>query len=283
MTQPSKHPRRTARPSRRAFTLVLGLIAMLVVSVIAAMLMSRSSAQARLMNRQIRYYELHHAGRGVQEAVHAWLDTQGLASIDEALDEDGRAVDLYMPDGTVLSVYMQDGQGTLMIEPLGLTDVEQYNTARALEILNEQHDSLTVQSWVRSLGPASLSVNAAPDEVITALCEAALDSSRGARLAGNILSRRARSGSEPLGRAELTQAYTDLALSGDDRTAIDQMLTVQPTLWQVEILVRPGRGGPVLARFGGLVDLAPDASTLDQPGNFLSFNELPSTRTDALR
>ena len=57
----------------RAFAMPVALIIVLLVGVVTGLMFERQASQRRLIDRQLWWYQEHHARFGVQEVVDAWM------------------------------------------------------------------------------------------------------------------------------------------------------------------------------------------------------------------
>ena len=99
---------------RRAFVLPLVFLLSLVVALGLTLIVERNTMKANNVSRQVRAYREHHAAKGIQESVSAWLNLQNARTVTDALGENGHALDMVLPDRSVVKVYLKDGQGTIL-------------------------------------------------------------------------------------------------------------------------------------------------------------------------
>jgi hypothetical protein len=266
--------------SRRGFVMPLVLLLSVVVSLMLAMAVERNVAKALNVRRQVRAYREHHAAKGLQEAISAWLNTQNSRGVTEVLGTGGHVFDLNMPDRTVVKVYLSDGQGTIL-DPTAAASGDHEDALAIYQRLRLLCQDLK-RPWegmVRPLGPFQVSVNSADPLVLQAIAEQYLGVDDGAVLVARILEARADKGG--LERTDLLAFATELDLDNDVRNTLINLLTTTPELWfvTIELYTDGARGSRLAARYGGLVPLRSSARTnnggaWEQPGVFLTWEEL---------
>lgn len=264
----------------RGFVMPLVLLLSVVVGLMLAMAVERNVAKALNAGRQVRAYREHHAAKGLQEAISAWLNQQNARSITEVLGTGGHVFDLNLPDRSVIKVYLKDGQGTIL-DPTAAAS-EDYEDALAIQQRLRLLCQDVRQPWEhlqRPLGPFQVSVNEADPLVLQAVAEHYLGIDDGAILVARILE--ARADKDTLERQDLLSAAAELDLENDVRNALINMLTTTPELWFVTVELHTGgaSGMRLAARYGGLVPLRSATSSnsggaWEQPGVFLTWEEL---------
>lgn len=263
------------RYENRAFALPLVLLLALVASIGTMMLLDRQSAQTRMVERQIQGYRDRHFERGVREIVGQWSDTVGGSQWRQRVDKsNGHALSIALVDGSVLEVYLFDAQGSILTDPSG-KESSQVELARTVaESLGQDTNWNPDPVLLRPVGPVAVSALAAPAEVLTAVARAAR-AREPARFADAII--RARDDLE-LSESEWQTALGLADPTAEVRTALAQMVTINPTLVGVVVDVyAQGASGPTL-RYGGRFDVqAPSASggLVQSLGKFLTWEELP--------
>lgn len=269
------------RHARRGYALPLVFLLSLVVALVLSLAIERNTAKVHNVQRQLDSYREHHAAKGLQEAISAWLTRQNARSITESLDEDGHALDLILPDRTIVAVYLRDGQGTIL-DPLAASSGS-YEQAAALRqrlqiLCSDQR--VPYEGFERPLGPLAISVNSADQLVLQAVAEEIVGMDRATEMVNKILERRTADGT--LERQDLLAVGTEMGLETDVRNQLLSYFTVTPEMWYVTIELRGGPGGPshkVWARYGGLVPVRNSANrspsgAWEQPGVFLTWEEL---------
>ncbi len=266
---------------RRAFVLPLVFLLSLVIAMGLALAVERNTMKAHNISRQVRAYREHHAAKGIQEAVSAWLNLQNARTVSDALGENGHALDLILPDRSIIKVYLKDGQGTIL-DP-SAADSRDYNDALAirqrLELLCEEA-KVDYKQYERPIGPFAVSVNDADPIVLQAVAEHLLGIDQGADLVSRLRDAIAEKGR--LERQDLLSVAADLGLDGETRNALIAMLTTTPELWFVTVELYGGGAAltsQLTARYGGLVPLSSTGrgtagGAWEQPGVFLTWEDL---------
>lgn len=259
---------------RRGYALVIVVLLTVVVGLTAAVGMQRQSSESLSVARQMAAYQQHHAARGMQEAIGVWLRAVNARTVAESLGDGGHALDISLADGSTLSVYLHDGQGTALAD---LTALPQANIDDAGAVLRRLATSVSepdFRRFTREGGPMAVSVGTAPEAVLTAVAEAFVVEGSAESLVRELVGRR-RSGLA-LDRAMLTEACAAAGITGTERSTVLRMLVIEPELWWATAVLRaPGRG--VTARYGGLVQLRSAASSGgigNAGGSFLTWVDL---------
>lgn len=266
---------------RRAFVLPLVFLLSLVVALGLMLIVERNTMKANNVSRQVRAYREHHAAKGIQESVSAWLNLQNARTVLDALGENGHALDMILPDRSVVKVYLKDGQGTIL-EPsaAGSSDYDDaLAIAQRLRLLC-QEAKVNYEQFVRPLGPFAVSVNDADPLVLQAVAEHLLGIDQGADLVSRVRDAIAEKGR--LERQDLLSVAADLGLDGETRNALLAMLTTTPELWFVTVELYGGgaaTASQLTARYGGLVPLSntgrsTSSGAWEQPGVFLTWEDL---------
>lgn len=271
---------RKSQSARRAFVMPMVLLATVVVGMGVGIAMTRFAAQTKVIARQARAYNEHHAGRGLQEAIGAWLRQQNGRNIGDAIDPDtGHAMDIELRDGSVVSVYLRDGQGTALAD---LSSVAPNRVEEAGLVIKNLSDEVTTREFLRltrAVGPSAISVNSASEEVIRAVAEA-VGGADGESFADELLRIRARG--REITRQDITSSIGAAGLSNEQRTAALRMLSTDISLWAVIVELRAGAGaqrGQLISRYGGLARLRvgttrTSSANPTELGSFLTWREL---------
>lgn len=275
---------RTTIPRPRGFVMPLVLLALVVVGLGVGVSMSRFAAETRVVERQLRAYHEHHAGMGLQEAIGAWLKQQTGRAIADLLDPvTGHAMDIELADGSIVSVYLRDGQGTALADLSALPSTQ---VDEAGVILRNLATSMRAEEYLRltrSVGPSSISVNAASEPVLRAVA-IAISGDRGEDLANEIIRTRARSGA--VTRQDITTAVGAAGLTNEQRVQALRLFATDVELWAIIVELKGGRGldrGKLLSRYGGLARLrvgatgrrgSTSAGNASELGSFLTWKDL---------
>lgn len=239
----------------RGFVMPMVLLALVVVGLGVGVAMSRFAAETRIVERQLRAYHEHHAGMGLQEAIGAWLKQQTGRAIPELIDPvTGHAMDIELADGSVVSVFLRDGQGSALAD---LSALPPNQIEEAGVILRNLVTGLRAEEFrrmTRSVGPSAISVNTAPEPVLQAVARA-IAGDKGEDLTNEILRARARG---TVTRQDITTAVTSINLSNEQRVQALRLFATDIELWAIIVELRGGRGmdrGRLMSRYGGLARL----------------------------
>ncbi len=235
------------------FALPVVLLLVLVSGIVIAAMMQRHVSQAMTTQREIMQYTFHHASKGAQEAIEAWLRQSGaVQNMAQALGENGHAFDIELDSGFTVKVSLQDAQDSILVEMAGLG-------APARELARAMIDELTASAgpqavrFVRREGPLAISVNSAPKEVLFAAVNAVTDGEGTDNLVDEILHAREDGPMNPQG---LLEVYTQADVAPELRQRLASVLTAQPSLWKVTAEAIPSAAvytGRPNRRFCGLV------------------------------
>ena len=271
--------RGTIPAHRRAFAFTMVILLMLVVSMGIGVAMTRYSAQAKTVAREVGKYREHHLGRGLQEAIGAWLRQQNGRDLREVLEPDtGHAMDILLADGSQVTVYLRDAQGAALSNLTGQGQVQVEEGGMILRNLAANTREEEYLRFTRPFGPFTISIESAPDRVLDAAARVVAGS-----LADRFLTelQSLRDRPEPITRTELTRIATESGLSSEQRAAVFRIFATDIELWAVVIEVRSGRGtskGHVISRYGGITRIrVNNRNTSGNPmelGAFITWREL---------
>lgn len=269
--------------SRRGFAMPIVIVLALVAGVLAAVVLERQAMQRRIVARQLHAYQDTHFERGVREVVSQWTDTLIGQSIRDLLEDDGHALDIERPDGSVVSIYLFDGQGTLVSDPIGRSERESLDAQGALNELVKLVGARRLRReggmFLRPVGPVAVSAMTAPVEVLEAIAAYAREGRSGRRFAESLVAAR-RDGE--VTEADLNTAFSAGDLSALQRETARRLLVLEPEVWStvVDVWVPRGRGGgELVARYGGRFQMggqgSPRGTMMVSLGKFLSWEPLP--------
>jgi hypothetical protein len=248
-TGPAKNPdRRIGAP--RGFVMPFVILLALVVSLFALVMVNRESVQRRTTARLVRDYAAEHMGKGIREVVGGWIKSLTGQPIEKMTEGDGHALDLALPDGTTIAIYLSDGQGALMDSLGALNDIDAQWVQLMLDELaldplaQEWQDRASAQGVMedplppltRQVGPAAVSLQSAPEPVLNAIARAISGEKKIGRFVEEIL--RAREDGE-ITEADINTAAATLDLSAEDRATLLQYVTLKPELWKIRAEVIP--------------------------------------------
>lgn len=241
---------------RRGFAMAMVVLLMVVVGLGVGLALTRYSAQTKTVARRVEKYRQHHLGRGLQEAIGAWLRQQNGRDLSEVLEPDtGHAMDIMLADGSEVSVFLRDAQGAALSNLNGLTDQQIDEGGLILRNLSLNSTEAEFLKFTRPFGPAAISINSAEDRVLDAASRVVAG-----EFADRFLSELAtlRDQSITISRTELTRISTAAGLSSDQRAAALRVFATDIQLWAVVIEVRAGKGlsqGRLIARYGGITQI----------------------------
>lgn len=228
---------------RRAFALPLAVLLSVTAALMAALMLDRVAGQTLTVQRTLENYRSTHQARGLREVVDYWLKNVGGRRVTDSLDPDGRALDLQLADGSLVTLFVSDGQGAMLADFSALREEDRQTAVLMLAQLRSI--SPPVPGAERTFGPVAVSLNAAAPEVLQAAAVAAAGADAGAAFAAAAVEARAQ-------KSLTTQDITELALKaqieGEARGRLFRAVTADPTMWKVTAEVRGAPGGPVLAR-----------------------------------
>ena len=265
--------------SRRAFAFVMVILLMIVVSLGIGLAMMRFSAQTKTVARQVTKYQEHHLGRGLQEAIGAWLRQQNGRDLHEVLEpETGHAMDILLDDGSEVSVYLRDAQGAALSNLTNLSDLEIEEGGLLLRNLAASTSETQYLKDTRPFGPFRISIASASDRVLDAAARVVAGSLADRFLAelGSV-----RFSDQAITRTDLTRIATASGLDAEQRAALFRVFATDIELWAVIIEVRAGAGlrqGQIIARYGGVTQIR--LSSNNRSGNpmelgaFITWREL---------
>lgn len=273
------HAPTPSRTTRRAFAFVIVILLLLVVSMGIGLAMMRFSAQTKSVSRQVSKYQEHHLGRGLQEAIGAWLRQQNGRELNDALEpETGHAMDIVLADGSEVGVYLLDAQGAALSN---LTNQNDTVLEEGGLILRNLAASTTEEQYLREtrpFGPFTISIASASDQVLEAAARV-VAGSQADRFISELYSLRDNPGA--ISRTELTQVATAAGLDSEQRAALFRVFATDIQLWAVVIEVRAGGGalkGQLIKRYGGVTNLrSSNSSRSGNPteiGAFITWREL---------
>ena len=269
----------STRQDRRAFAIAMVIMLMIVVGLSVSMALSRFNAQALSVSRQAEKYQEHHLGRGLQEAIGAWLRQQNGRDLNEALEsETGHAMDIILDDGSEVAVYLQDAQGVALSNLSGRTDQQIQEGGAILRNLVVNTTETEYLELTRPFGPTAISIRSAPDRVLDAA----------SRIVAGEFSDRfmteiqlLKDAGTTITRTDMTRAAQAAGLSSEQRSAMLRVFATDIELWSVIIEVRAGRGinrGRMISRYGGItrirVNTRNTGGNQTEIGAFTTWKEL---------
>lgn len=246
--------------TRRAFVMPVVILLTLGASFAIAVAFERHSAQRLMVQRQIVEYRRHHDMLGAQTIIRLWLSKQTPADLARKAARTEPAHRFSLPGGLRITIYLEDGQGTAKVD---LTE-EQPPDRQAwfqelLYRLPENRPDL-----IRRTGPAEISVNAAPREVLAALREGDRE------LADVLMAARLRAS---LSATTFRQALEKAGVGAEEVGTISQRVVFEPTIWKLTVEAEEGAD---FREFTALAEVRP-AGVLSSP----SLHEWREVRPEA--
>jgi hypothetical protein len=269
---------------RRGFALPIVIVLALVVGIMAAVVLERQAYQRQVVARQLFGYQDTHFERGVREVVGQWTDSLIGQPIDKMISSDGHALDIQRPDGSLLSVYLFDGQGSILTELNGLSQADAADGQGILDAMHVKNPKPDL-SDVRPVGPVRVCVGSASADVLDAIGTYAKGGKSARRFVESLLDARKKKGE--LTDSDLGTAMNAADLTGDQQAIARRLLVLKPELWNmvVDVYQPTARGGgDLVARYGGRFLLANYGggggntgrqTTMVSLGKFLWWEHLP--------
>lgn len=240
------------RVSRRGFALPMVISLVVVVGIMSVVMLERQGVQRLVVQRQLDWYQEHHARLGLQEAIEVWLRALP-TSFDLAanLPADGRFLELGLSDGTTATVTLQERQNAVLIDLAAVEDANMEAAAAIAEAVGQFYGEPGPPDGLRTVGPAALSTHSASPELLEIAAGAVLgDAGAGRLFAASLISDREDNGGRSTPTAVGTAAV-QANLEPEDRALVNRMFTVRPTLFHAVVELRSSSYGPPLARYGG--------------------------------
>ncbi len=250
----------------------------MILTLLVVALLERISAQTLLQRKAQQRYVDHHAEKGMQEAIGAWLTGAGNANIEEVLDEQGRAFTLRVAQGQQVTVGFAESQGQLLAEFVGLNQDELLDAAAAVDELERLVGKQRAMGMLRREGPLGVSLRSADRAVIEAVLKAVLPADKAGPMLGECLTIQeqlrtfastprpaatsgptsgagatGQQGRQTVGqeaRRLLDDAMARVGVAPGDRERLQRMFTSAPVLYKVWA-VAESRGQPPV-RYEGL-------------------------------
>lgn len=229
--------------SRRAFALPLVVLLSVSATLMAAVMLDRVTTQTLTVQRTLDRYRAFHQERGVREMINFWLNNTPSRRAADTLDPDGRAFDLQLADGSLVSIFMFDGQGAMLSDLSGLAEADRQLAAQMLAQLRTL--PAAVPDSERAYGPVAISANTAAPAVLRAAAVSIAGTDPGGAFANALLEARA---SKPLTNQNFNEAASKAEIAGEVRGRLARAITTEPGLWRVLVEVRGTHNGPVIAR-----------------------------------
>jgi len=244
---------KTQRSANAGFVMPMVILLMVVVGLSMSFSLKRLSTQQLLVSRQVDSYYEHHSGRGLQEAIGAWLRQQNGRELEDVLElNTGKAMDITLADASVVSIYLFDAQGALLSDLSSVAVNQVDEVGRSLKNLSQMVGPREYGQLTRPFGPAAVSIHTTPEPVLRSI-SMAIAKNNGLRLADDIMLQRA--SGERMTRQLLVETATRAGVNSEQRAAVLRRFATDVQIWGVVVEVRGGRGlsnGRLLARYGGV-------------------------------
>jgi len=235
----------------RAFALPLVVMVTLVVVVIVAAMLSRQETQSVVVAREVEAVRDWHFSRGVREIIDQWLKNKSTGSVRDLLAADGRAFDLVLDDGTRVSLYLADAQGTLLSTVAGLSTDERLDVVGSLDSLRQNAPPARYTALTRQIGPSEVSLWTAEPEVLNAVSRQAAGPDNGTELARSL--EELRRSKERVTMSDIGEIATRLSLPDGKKRALSRMVTPEPSLFRFVLDVKAPNSSQPIARYRGFL------------------------------
>ncbi|MCC6426461.1 MAG: hypothetical protein IT435_06540 [Phycisphaerales bacterium] len=264
-----REPRRSKR-LRRAFALPLVVMLALAGTILLSVMLDRQSGQTLGLARQTASAREFHFARGLREIFQSWAGAQlrgaGRQSpLRNALDLDGRVGEITLVDGTHITMYAFEAQGTPRSDFTGLTRQEREDARAILEAIGPIPPNRRARE-TREFGPLPVSVFSAPIETLSAIVEHVTAGVHASDILEALMALRddPQTTNSGLSKPEITQHLED-----EQSDELQRMLTLTPRLWEVVLDAQFGpefAATPTKGRYWGLF-LLPDGRASNMYGN----------------
>lgn len=262
--------------TRRAFAMPMVIALVVVVGLMTAVMLERQSAQRQTVDRQLRWYQEHHARLGLQEAIEAWIKSlPSNADLHALLPANGHFIDLKLRGGTTASVTLIERQNAVLTDLSAVDDTIVDMAAAIAAAVAQIYGPEGPPDGLRTVGPPQLSTHTASRELIELAVQAVTGDRAVAKgFASSILADREGNGNISTSGAVGT-AITDSGADPELRATLANLFTVRPTLYYAVVELRTSAYGKPSARYGGYFSVANDRnlSSLERSA-FLTWENL---------
>lgn len=237
----------------RAFAMPMVLVLVVVVGMMSAVMLDRQATQRLVVQRQLNWYQEHHARLGLQEAIEAWIRSLPSGTeIGALLPGDGHFLDLELRGGDRATIYFNDRQNAVLTDLAAVDDASLDAAAAivsAVAVVFGQDGP--PDDGLRTVGPPQLSVHSISPQLLEVAAQAITGDTSSARaFAAALIADRNSNG----GRASASAiglAIADATSDPEIRSRLSRMFTVRPTLYYATVELRDSSIGPPVARYGG--------------------------------
>lgn len=270
-------PRGRGGRAGRGFVLPLVALLGFTAATLIALLVERQGLSRLTTQRQVDGYLGHHEQAGLRDIVEFWLRFQQ-AALSRVQGGETAGFVIRAPGGVGLGdvtirVEVRDGQGTILSAGEDGAAGTDAVLQRAAAIVG-----LYGPGFTRSRGPGTVSLNAAPREVIEALLLAEDPEAPAPALGALVAQAR---GEGPIDKARLTALLREAGVADETVTRLLARFTVEPVLLEVTATVSDPRDRRVLRQSGrttlgsgvhkGLILSATKAGANADPWAFLTW------------
>jgi hypothetical protein len=230
-----RDPSRSGR--ERGFVLPTIILLIFVGSLVIAGALERYSTQQLIVQQQIEGYRRHHDVQGARAVLKLWIERQRLGDLGAKASPSTPAHRFELPGGRRIAVYLLDGQGLAKADISGEAPAMRMAYEKFQRRLPPDRPDL-----YRRLGPLTVSVNSAPEDVIAALAP------DGRELAPTVLVARQE---ERLNQANMRTLLTDFGYDNEEIAEIFRLIAFEPTFMRTLVEVEDPSG---VMRFAAYID-----------------------------
>lgn len=260
--------------NRRAFALAVVILLGAIVVIMSGVMIQRHGAARLNVQHELAAYQAHHAGRGLTEVTWAWVQSIPSDGVLKMISEEGHAFDLVLDDRTVITVSLEDAQGSVLVNPDELSPRDRDLVAAILLDLQQAGD--IPDEWIRQVGPVKISARTASRELLLAVVNHLDDSDGAADFVDEVLEARL---DEDFKDLDITHAMTSADLSTSAKSRMRRILTAEPTLWRVRAEITPRGARRPTDAYEGIAQIETrggrrGASSFSPWGPFLSWERV---------
>ncbi len=233
--------------SRRGFLLITVMALLIVVIATIGWCVQRSLYASHAVDVRIQNYRDHHEVQGLKAIVSRWYasrETRQAASDRARAGEDPPEYRAELPNRTAIVLRLTDGQGTILARLDNVPSIQtQEAILNALREIPSDRDDL-----VRRCGPPTISLQAAPSEVLLALAGG------DAELASALEAMKA---SLPRDNGEFVRRLMAAGFEEQRARDLTLVITMDPSIWRVDAEVIDAEGSRWYALLVGEQDGLP--------------------------
>lgn len=215
--------RKTTR--RRAFVFLWVLALMMIATLLIGGGLRQTVARANIVARQIESYERHHEMLSMRDIVWTRLRGMDTEELEQRARQGERAIRERLSNEITIAYTLEDGQGTIRV--MNPDDIPDSVTRHWMTTVLEYLPPDTFDRFTRRSGPMTISLRAAPDEVLTAVARGDED------LRDALI--RARDSERIENQAELVEALQGYGVDANEAMQTARRFDFDPELWKVRI------------------------------------------------